>query len=97
MAKIKTKFGGVHYNYICLEHRRANKRGGLCPECGEKMICIGTTIEVPRRQDKDGWKKLEKKFETSMYPVLCPKTKLGHPSLRGLRNAKKELIEAGGI
>lgn len=49
-------------NYICLSCRIAFKNKNECPECGNKLICIGHRWRVPKRSKVKEWKKLEEKL-----------------------------------
>ena len=50
-------------NYVCFKcmtHSRGNGNM-LCPECKQEMVCIGTKIEVPKKNKKK-WTQFQKEL-----------------------------------
>lgn len=49
----------------CREAKRFNSRGEIpnCPKCGKKMYNIFCKVEIPRKTNASGWKKLSKQIK----------------------------------
>jgi hypothetical protein len=55
-------------NYVCIECKKSKKgeysiHTQMVCNCGKEMMCIGEKWRVPKKQDKNGWKKLKEHFK----------------------------------
>lgn len=52
--------------HACFECRKSFKRGSdeaaACPDCGGKLHEMGRSFRVPRREDEEQWRKVQKLF-----------------------------------
>jgi hypothetical protein len=65
-------------NLVCVkckthtkDFRSPTEQFNLCPVCREKMIDIGSKVEVPKKRDKKGWERLAKLIATTKYFSVC--------------------------
>ena len=53
-----------NYNWVCFQchsttrQPKAARTIPKCPECGTELYCLGYKVEVPRKLDVRGWRKL---------------------------------------
>jgi hypothetical protein len=53
-----------NYNWLCFDCRivtrqpKPSKRVPKCFECGDDMFCLGYKVEVPKKEDIRGWRRL---------------------------------------
>lgn len=53
-----------NYNWLCFDYRTVarqpmlSKRVPKCIECGDDMFCFGYKVEVPKKEDVRGWRRL---------------------------------------
>lgn len=53
-----------NYNWVCFRchfstrQAKTSSRVPKCGECGGDCYCLGYKVEVPRKKDTDGWKRL---------------------------------------
>lgn len=53
-----------NYNWVCVRCRSVTRQPKTapsvpkCPECGTDFYCLGYKVEVPRKLDVRGWRKL---------------------------------------
>lgn len=53
-----------NYNWVCFECRntirqaKTSRRIPRCPDCGADCYCLGYKVEIPRKSDARGWRRL---------------------------------------
>lgn len=54
----------ARYNYLCSKCGKTDRRrlSSPAPCCNHKMIPLGYRWRVPKKNDKNGWKQLEKAY-----------------------------------
>ena len=67
-------------NLVCCNCRYNRKGNRLftgqiplekCPKCQNKLVDIGSKIEVPKKTDKKGWEKLQDLILKTEYFSVC--------------------------
>ena len=48
------------YTYVCFKCKTAKKGGNICIKCGQDMEFVGKRFKTPKKNDKKGWKIVEK-------------------------------------
>jgi|GEM_PF-424876 len=65
-----------HHSWVCFDCRLAIRRpkdtpvGPRCSACGADCVCIGYKIEIPRKVDVKGWKKLKERLRNSALEAM---------------------------
>jgi hypothetical protein len=56
-----------NHNNICINCYKTFKSAFICPDCGEHLIRIPCTYEVPKQSNAKAWKKFIKQVEVDNF------------------------------